>query len=201
MGVVYVARCKVNGKPYVGKTDKTMRWRRMLHERDARNGSSLVFHRALRKYGFEAFEWKVLMRDNDPGILNECEIVLIRQLKSKVPNGYNLTDGGEGVSGLRVEHSVWTGRNHTEEAKEKNRVAHLGKKHSKKTKSKVRSSSLTIWAGRSDEEKDKIITPMHKSRIGSKHSKGTKEQIGQRIRQLWADPEYRLMMLAARAKA
>ena len=66
MGVIYEARCKVNGKPYVGQTTKMMNRRRKEHERDAEYGSECVFHRALRKYGFDAFEWKVIARDNNP---------------------------------------------------------------------------------------------------------------------------------------
>ncbi len=99
MGVVYLARNKVNGKGYVGKTTGLLRQRRWSHECRARRESVSFFHRALRKYGFDAFEWKVLMTSDDEDDLNESEIALIRLFKSKAPGGYNLSDGGEGQKG------------------------------------------------------------------------------------------------------
>jgi group I intron endonuclease len=96
MGCVYLARNKVNGKCYVGKTIHDLADRRKSHERDALGGVPWIFHNALRKYGFDAFEWSVLSEDGDDEWLLLMEQKWIRRLGTKTPNGYNMTDGGEG---------------------------------------------------------------------------------------------------------
>ncbi len=96
MGIVYLAKNVINRKCYIGKTIGEMNDRKKSHKQDASKGSPLVFHRALRKYGFDAFEWKVLMTEDNKDDLNESEITCIKMLKTKLPDGYNMTDGGEG---------------------------------------------------------------------------------------------------------
>lgn len=101
MGCVYQVKNKVNGKKYIGKTIGKMKDRRKGHERNVNKGSSLLFHYALRKYGFDVFEWKVVVESDDEEELNSLERAMIRLLKTKVPNGYNLTDGGDGNGGWK----------------------------------------------------------------------------------------------------
>lgn len=97
MGCVYLARCKVNGKGYVGKTIGSLEGRKIGHWRDVLNGSNLAFHNALRRYGIDGFEWTVLCEDDDDDCLYLIERRQIKLLKTKKPNGYNLTDGGDGL--------------------------------------------------------------------------------------------------------
>lgn len=100
MGIIYCATNKVNGKKYIGYTTKEIEYRRKCHEKKALKNTPYIFHRALMKYGFENFEWKVLF-DVENERLNTLEIVSIRMYKTKVPNGYNMTDGGDGTIGLK----------------------------------------------------------------------------------------------------
>lgn len=52
----------------------------------------------MNKYGLENFSFEIVEQvDND--LLNEREIYWINFFQSKTPNGYNLTDGGEGAPG------------------------------------------------------------------------------------------------------
>ncbi len=99
MGIIYQAKNKANGKQYVGRAVGKIEDRKKVHEKNANNGSSLLFHRALCKYGFDTFEWRILFDDVDEDDLNSMEITTIRLLKTKDPNGYNLTSGGEGIVG------------------------------------------------------------------------------------------------------
>ncbi len=97
MSCVYLARNIVNSKGYVGFAFDLER-RKQGHARSAEDGSLLVFHCAIRKYGWDAFEWSILFEDddNDREWLGWWEKKFIRELKTKVPNGYNMTDGGDG---------------------------------------------------------------------------------------------------------
>lgn len=96
MGCVYQATNLINGKRYIGKTVHTLLCRKKSHESSAKNGSSCYFHSAIRKYGLESFEWIILYRSNNNEDLLLMEQEFIRLLETKVPAGYNLTDGGEG---------------------------------------------------------------------------------------------------------
>jgi len=98
MGIIYSATNSINGKVYVGKTIRSLSARKYSHEWRAKNGSALFFHRAILKYGKESFVWKVLFT-SQIRMLYCWEKFYIRQLKTKVPYGYNLTDGGENPKG------------------------------------------------------------------------------------------------------
>ena len=99
-GIVYLARNTVNGKGYVGQTVKALkaRMREHRHEANARRSKS-CFYAAVRKYGFELFTWQALKACGSREDLAAAEQVYISTMKTKVPNGYNLTDGGGGTSG------------------------------------------------------------------------------------------------------
>jgi group I intron endonuclease len=98
MGIVYLARNKVNGKGYVGFTFNLIR-RQEGHKRDTRDGSMLAFHCAIRKHGWDSFEWSVVYEDDedsDREWMGWWERKFIKKLSTKAPNGYNMTDGGDG---------------------------------------------------------------------------------------------------------
>jgi group I intron endonuclease len=98
---IYLYTNSINGKPYVGKTEVTSVQRWKGHLGDVRSGSQRYFHRAIRKYGEDAFARQILERDV-PTIerLNELETAWIYLMDSKAPHGYNMSDGGEGQSGF-----------------------------------------------------------------------------------------------------
>lgn len=98
---IYMIRHKESGKTYVGRSvDIKNRWN--LHRRDAEmRKNNSPFHRALRKYGFDAFDWKVLI--SAPARLH---VVLERQficdMNTAVPQGYNVggAAGGQPPRGI-----------------------------------------------------------------------------------------------------
>lgn len=79
--------------------------------------SSFYFQNAVKKYGYENFKREILEFCETKEELNEREKFWIRELNSNnIEIGYNLTKGGEGGD-------IWSGRKHSEESKEKMRVA------------------------------------------------------------------------------
>lgn len=94
MGCVYLITNLVNGKYYVGKTEKTAQQRWADHCARAAGGSAYKFHRAIRKYGKEAFEIQILVEACEPA-LDSLEQLWIAVL-SAICCGYNMTMGGDG---------------------------------------------------------------------------------------------------------
>lgn len=93
---IYKVTNKINGKAYIGKTSKGLERRMAEHLKSASHGSQHVFHKAIRKYGSQSFEWFIVDIADSLDILNEKEIYWISYFNTKIPNGYNITDGGDG---------------------------------------------------------------------------------------------------------
>lgn len=105
-GIIYMFTNKINGKRYIGQT---VNEKARYNEHRRTNGKLSVFHKAIKKYGFENFTYKVLFRihcNNEQDLkntLNIKEIISIRFFKSFAhENGYNLTKGGEGSLGIII---------------------------------------------------------------------------------------------------
>ncbi len=115
MYTIYKATNKINGKSYIG-FDSNWPKRRKFHERlSQKDDPKLHFHRALKKYGIQSFEWEVLFQNEDRDYtLKDREPHFISEHKT-FEHGYNMTLGGEGNRGLRFKH--------TPEAREKIRIA------------------------------------------------------------------------------
>lgn len=137
---IYKITNNINNKIYIGKSkDPKARFKRHLYISDHPNAGPNQFqpiHAAIKKYGKEKFSLDIIDECMSEKEIFDKEIFWIAQYKSnttKYPNnGYNLTDGGEGASGLspsietRVKISIANsgenngmfGRTHTLETKQ-----------------------------------------------------------------------------------
>lgn len=121
---VYIHKCP-NNKIYVGLTCQSVdgRW-----NRGAGYKTQKLFYRAIQKYGWDNIEHIIVQ---DKLTLDEAcklERSLITQHQSNNPKyGYNLTDGGEGISGYHLNA----------EQLEHHRQVSLGRKHTQATKDKI----------------------------------------------------------------
>jgi group I intron endonuclease len=138
--IVYKITNTITGMSYVGQTVQTLRERWVEHASHAKTGATQSYiARAIRKYGPEAFVIEVLNVCLSHGSLDSVEKFYIKYFNTKVPNGYNLADGGGGVSGW----SNGKGYVPTEETRKKlsesgkGNTNALGKKYSEEFCSKV----------------------------------------------------------------
>ena len=118
--LVYLVENCSNGKVYVGKhqgANPFQRWDD--HVLDARKGSHLPFHRAIRKYGEDNFLLSVVAETDSAHELNELEKFFIKFWGGLGPNGYNCTEGGDG----------WAGQVCSEELRAKRREFGKGNKN------------------------------------------------------------------------
>lgn len=93
--LVYLVTNKINGKQYIGKSVASLNQRKSNHYSSAKGGSETNFHRALRKYDEESFEWKALTECKSKNELNEKEMFYIEKYNT-YKQGYNMTNGGDG---------------------------------------------------------------------------------------------------------
>jgi len=132
-----MAKNIINNKLYIGKTIRALEKRIQRHLYDAfKCNSQTHFHRALRKYGNESFEWSIIKQCENEKELNETEIFYIDNFKS-IKNGYNLTQGGDGFASGMLNHNIlhpmfgianpFYGHKHTDETKKKISLYNKGK--------------------------------------------------------------------------
>lgn len=127
---IYKATNVISGKAYIG-FDSNWPNRQIQHQKSSNNPSQLnhncIFHRAIRKYGWDVFKWEVIYQSYDGNYcLNEMEPHFIKEYDS-YKNGYNMTLGGNGVLGRKMN----------EKTKEAIRKFNLGKKLSEEHKRKL----------------------------------------------------------------
>lgn len=149
-GIIYKATNQLTGKSYIGQTNQSIQTRKTEHKYNAKNNIYCsYFHRSIRKYGWDNFQWEVLCECASREEMNEKEMYYIKELDTFGSNGYNLTFGGDGQNGSQW----WLGKKHTEESKKKMRESGKNKKLSEEHKRKI---SLNHRHHQTEETKQKI---------------------------------------------
>ncbi len=104
---IYKITNTVNGKAYVGLTCNTVEKRWAEHIAEAAYAKTQrVFINAIRKYGAGAFVVETLCEVE--GVPEAClvERDMIAQYNTLLPDGYNMTTGGEGLVGKRLTEEL-----------------------------------------------------------------------------------------------
>ena len=128
---IYKITNNVNGKCYIGQhkvPNHPENFRRYL-------GTGIAIREAIKKYGKDAFRKEILEYIDDDEKhtkVSEREIYYIKMYNSRVPNGYNISPGGEGGATKESgRKSALTrklrGYKMTDETKRKILVANVGK--------------------------------------------------------------------------
>lgn len=183
-GIIYKYTNKINGKVYIGQTiDEKQRIRSHRNSKVEDH-----FHRAIRKYGWDNFEYEVIFEtiSSDPDrlkfLLNTMEKYFIRKYNSYGKGGYNCTDGGGGILGYlhseetreKISIANW-GKKRTEETKRKISEARKGRKHTEEAKKKLseinRGKRLSEDAKRKLSEAKKNMSEETKRKIGEAKKK------------------------------
>jgi group I intron endonuclease len=181
--IIYKAENIINNKVYIGKTIQTLNSRINQHKYEAfeSNRYNFYFYRAIRKYGWDNFQWEILCETDSESKLNVLEKFYIA-VYGKMNKLYNCTNGGDGgfsftEETLKKMSKAQTGRKHSPETIEKLRQINygnkygLGRKHSLQTKKKL---SL-IKQNQSESTKEKN----RQAHIGKKKSEETKKKISE----------------------
>lgn len=182
-GCIYKLTNTVTGKSYIGKSKFIDRVINRKYQ-----GSGILIKKMINQYGWNNFKTEIIDYALTREELNQREIFWIERDNSLIPNGYNMTKGGDGgIPSDEVRKKIsesGKGRKFSENHKRKISESQLGelnhnysKKASKETRSKMSKSKLgnTINRGRTmpKEVKEKISNTLsgkvfseeHKNRI------------------------------------
>lgn len=136
-----------SGRRYVGISAYGIHYRWASHVSDAGRGSKLALHRAIRKYGADAFRSEVLAQVATEAEAKALEIECIAAAGSLLPTGYNATAGGDGMYGKPVRAETrakisasLAGRPLTDECKAKISAALRGRTFSDETRARISAS-------------------------------------------------------------
>jgi group I intron endonuclease len=204
---IYLITNLDNNKKYVGLTKFSITERFYQHVK-----RGFLLTEAIKKYGEDKFFIELIEEVDSAGRAYELEQYYIKEYNTKIPYGYNLTDGGDGIFGWEVTEEYrqecservkqlhkekkvgMYGKNHSDETKRKMSVASkgkskpwlIGRKLSPESIEKLRQINL----GRvlSDETKKKISENHHdvngenNPMYGKKHSPETIEKLREKAK-------------------
>jgi hypothetical protein len=159
MGHLYKITFEGTHKAYIGITTRTAQQRFAQHCETTKN---YPISRAIRKYTKEKATVHVLAEADSWEDLCALEIQAIKEHNTKVPHGYNCTDGGDGTLG-------W---NPSQEWRIKRSKYQSGKLHTELTKEKMKKSA----SNRSEEYRAK----MSKSKSVENLSEETRRKLSER---------------------
>jgi len=168
-----------NGKIYIGQTTKLVEKRIKEHIIVSKTDAQYLLSKAIRKYGENSIEYKAIDNACNRDELNQLEIqyIIFYNTHYLKGHGYNMTDGGEGVSGYI----------HTEEAKKL-----------MSSKSKLYFSNSSIRHAKSIEVKKYFENPENKLRLSEQiksyhiNHPEARENMSLKMSKYFSNPENRL---------
>lgn len=155
-----------NGKSYIGITSCSLERRLSLHRSHAKREKRGILQRAIRKYGPFGFTSEIIERSDDWKSLCNLEKTAIVLFNTLVPNGYNLTMGGEGTSGFKMRSDQIKRSLQNRRCTKGRALRPVGWKHSEEARRKI-----------SEAGKGRIFSEERKSKIGNIH-RGNKYNLG-----------------------
>ena len=104
--IIYLATNKENGKGYIGQTvySLSVRWSQHIHNALKKN-SQHILYKAIRKYGKDVWDVRIIDTASSKEELNKKEINLINQYNTHYLGGlgYNMNFGGNSKSGWKED--------------------------------------------------------------------------------------------------
>ena len=152
IGCIYKITNLINGKCYIGKSQDFEK-RKTKHILEGSSSKSNYLYRSMKKNGVNNFKFDIIYNFRHGKYSNKCANILekhyIQKYNSFIPNGYNMTLGGEGQCGSKfsIEHKAKIsasnlGKKVSEETRAKLSASKLGKKISAAHKAKLLASNL-----------------------------------------------------------
>lgn len=222
---IYQIKNKINGKSYIGQTikDPQERWKKhiSISKKEGHKDTSYI-HKALRKDGVENFEFKVIDNATNRDELDRKEQLHIKELNTLVPNGYNISSGGQFAKEIdeltrkKISDSKKGERNpnwhkvFTDEEREAHRQMMIKRYSDPMEIEKQRKRSKEMW--KRPEYREKMIKiirgnvtedfkdKVRKASLKMWEDKDFKKKMSEKKKKIWKDPEFRKKWMLARHK-
>ena len=186
-GTIYFLTNSVNGKCYVGQTTKTPEARFREHVWFANANYPGILNSAIRKHREKAFTIEQIDTGNSQEELDEKEIFYIAKLCTKIPGGYNVTNGGRiGALGWKpnnkVKQNISRGRVGipcTKETKAKISKANKGRQISAETRHKLSLAALGRFLSKETKRRMSEAGKKRKQKSGWHHTEETRKKISE----------------------
>jgi len=209
-----------NGKKYIGISRREANERAKEHFGNARKSARSILYSAIRKFGETNCKVKTLVVANDFNYLKDIEIRAIAGFKTKYPNGYNSTRGGDGVNELpdkirkRANAALkkkWDNPERKKAVSDARKNNWKDPEYRKRISDKASAQMKNFFSNpdnikmMSDRSKKNWKDPayretMEKSKQGMYESLDHRRKISDGLKDKWQDPEYRARMCAAQQR-
>lgn len=189
---IYLRTNLVNGKQYVGQTNNFKRREYNWYNTNWSYAGKLI-NNARKKYGVDNFKTSILDVVKTQDESNEMETYYIKLFNTKTPNGYNLTDGGEGCSGYNISDEI---KKRLSEVNKGENNPFYGRHHSKETIEKLKNRVITdewrnkiseatkgrpsVFKGKHHTEEAK--QKLREAHLGKKASEETKKKLSDKMK-------------------
>jgi group I intron endonuclease len=174
---IYLITNFYNLKKYIGITKFSIEERFSQHIK-----RGFLLTEAIKKYGKEMFSIELVEEVESSERAYELEMFYIKKYNTKAPNGYNLTDGGDGIFGWNITDEYREQcSSRVKELHKNKKVGMYGKKHTEETKKKMSDSSKgnKNCLGRvlsdetklkiSESNKGKVLSDLVRKKISENH--------------------------------
>jgi group I intron endonuclease len=166
MGYIYRITNKINGKCYIGESqidDIEKRWSSHIRSFKSDKKGCPALKSAVNKYGLENFRFDIIIICFNESCF-EMEKLYIKKYNSLVPNGYNISPGGQFGS--------FKGWHHTQQTKKKisdkcNEFNEKNPDRYEKIKEKHAASMAKIDTGSAVKKSEKFQKAMEEGRVGA----------------------------------
>lgn len=210
-GLIYRVTNKVNGKSYIGQTTLTLAQRWACH---VTNRERAPLACAIRKYGREAFSVDEMEQCGDRDALDAAERRWIATLNTRVPAGYNLTDGGNSGTkhdaSTRAKQSALLRKRYFDPTAREEHAEQMRGIWTAAVREKASASHKARCADPAERERLISIAKARWSKPGAREAESIaamarwsperREAFSEAVKASWDDPERRAARLATIAK-
>jgi group I intron endonuclease len=183
MGYIYRIQNIVSGKSYIGETKKDdveTRWKGHI-QAISRGEGCPALRDAIKKYGLDKFKFTVLIICFDEDRFT-YEREYIKKYNSVVPNGYNITSGGEGGGFVGRKHTAET----IEKIKKSAREFHENNpEHRNIMSTKIKHAMSNVNMREVIMNSDKFRKAVEEGRVGGKFKEDTKQKISDSLKEYY----------------
>lgn len=181
MGYIYKITNTVTGKCYIGESKEKnveRRWKEHIRLINQNKGCPAL-RDAVKKHGWDKFKFEVIIIcfDEDRYFYEKD---YIKKFNSKVPNGYNITDGGEGGGFIGKTHNEEVRKRLSEASKKFYSNPENRKAASERAKEALKGINISERMKNSEKWK-KAVEKMIVDRKGKTPSEETKQKIRESV--------------------